>query len=103
MCGIAGILNNNNVQVNEQRLIDMRDIMDHRGPDGFGIYINQHIGLAHRRLSILDLSENGHQPFASADGRYYIIFNGEIFNYKILRKELLQKGYNFRTTDRKLF
>jgi asparagine synthase (glutamine-hydrolysing) len=99
MCGIAGILNNNQVYINEQRLIEMRDIMDHRGPDGFGIYINHHIGLAHRRLSILDLSENGHQPFASADGRYYIIFNGEIFNYLDLKPELENDGIKFKSNS----
>jgi len=82
MCDIAGIYNyRNNKRVDQNVLVKMRDIMSHRGPDGFGIYINESFGLAHRRLSILDLSENGTQPFPSSDGRYVITFNGEIFNY----------------------
>ena len=98
MCGIAGILNfNSNKQIDESLLIKMRDIIQHRGPDDAGLYIHQNIGLAHRRLSIIDLSEAGKQPFTSEDGRYIIIFNGEIFNYLELRAELETKGFVFRT------
>lgn len=100
MCGIVGIFNYNNEKlIDEQRLIEMRDIISHRGPDGFGIYINKRIGLAHRRLSILDLSENGHQPFESPDGRYIITYNGEIFNYLDLRPELENDGLNFKSNS----
>lgn len=100
MCGIAGIFHNNNEKrIDEDMLVRMRDIMAHRGPDGFGIYINGRIGLAHRRLSIIDLSLNGHQPFGSSDGRYFIIFNGEIFNYLDLRPELEKDGINFKSNS----
>jgi asparagine synthase (glutamine-hydrolysing) len=96
MCGIVGIYNyKSDSQVDSEKLVRMRDIMSHRGPDGFGIYINGNIGLAHRRLSILDLSENGSQPFKSSDGRYVITFNGEIFNYLELRPELEKDGFKF--------
>ena len=96
MCGIVGIYNyRNNNLVDQDRLVKMRDIMSHRGPDGFGIYINESIGLAHRRLSILDLTENGAQPLSSSDGRYVITFNGEIFNYLDLRPELENDGIKF--------
>lgn len=96
MCGIVGIYNyRNNNQVSQNTLVRMRDVMSHRGPDGFGIYINENIGMAHRRLSILDLSEKGAQPFKSSDGRYVITFNGEIFNYLDLRPELENDGIKF--------
>ena len=100
MCGIAGIFNyNNSNSVEKDTLVRMRDIMSHRGPDGFGLYLNDKIGLAHRRLSILDLSENGAQPFASPDGRYQVTFNGEIFNYLDLRPELEKDGIKVRSNS----
>lgn len=96
MCGIVGIYNyRNNKHVDQDALVKMRDILSHRGPDGFGIYINEFVGLAHRRLSILDLTENAAQPFSSTDGRYIITFNGEIFNYLDLRPELENDGIKF--------
>ncbi len=83
MCGINGIFHRNRtLKVNEQMLVLMRDTMFHRGPDGCGVYIEQNLGLGHRRLSIIDLSDAGKQPFTTADGRYTIVFNGEIYNYK---------------------
>lgn len=98
MCGIAGILNfDKNRQVDETEVIRMRDSLIHRGPDGAGIFVSREIGLAHRRLSIIDLSERGHQPFFSPDNRYFIVFNGEIFNYLELRKELAYQGIIFRS------
>ena len=75
----------------------MRDILTHRGPDGCGLYINEAIGLAHRRLSILDLSDMGIQPFSSEDGRYQITFNGEIFNFQELKENLLDRGCVFKS------
>ena len=70
-----------------------------RGPDGAGLWISpdQRVGLAHRRLAIIDLSESGAQPMATADGRLHITFNGEIYNYQVLRRELEAKGYRFRS------
>ena len=97
MCGIVGILSNceRNV-VLESEIIQMRDKMVSRGPDDAGIYLhkgkNYSLGLGHRRLSILDLSPNGHQPMGTADGTLWIVFNGEIFNFKELRERLMKNG-----------
>jgi len=92
MCGINGIFHLNNTQVDPNQLIKMRDIMEHRGPDDSGIYIDKSIGLGHRRLSIIDTSTAGHQPFVSDNGRYIIVFNGEIYNYQSFYPELKSKG-----------
>lgn len=86
---------NRSNHVDEALLISMRDALIHRGPDGEGIHLDQEVGLAHRRLSIIDLSERGHQPFFSPDKRYAITYNGEIFNYKELKKELEGEGVKF--------
>lgn len=100
MCGLAGIFAYSGIAppVLEAELVSMRDQMIHRGPDGKGLWISpdQRVGLAHRRLAIIDLSENGAQPMASNDGRYQIIFNGEIYNFQELRSELILKGLGFR-------
>ena len=92
MCGINGIFHLNYRQVDQNQLIKMRDILEHRGPDDSGIYINNNIGLGHRRLSIIDTSSAGHQPFISDNGRYIIVFNGEIYNYQSFYPELKSKG-----------
>ena len=98
MCGIAGIVHFDKSRVvAENRLTTMRDSMQHRGPDGAGIFLDQECGLAHRRLSIIDLSDRSAQPFVSADGRLVITFNGEIFNYRELRSKLQTDGFTFRT------
>ena len=92
MCGINGIFHLNYRQVDQNQLIKMRDILEHRGPDDSGIYISKNIGLGHRRLSIIDTSAAGHQPFISDNGRYIIVFNGEIYNYQSFYPELKSKG-----------
>jgi asparagine synthase (glutamine-hydrolysing) len=100
MCGIAGIFNlTDRVRVNEDILTTMRDTMHHRGPDGGANYIapNGRIGLAHRRLSIIDLSTTATQPMPNGDESVWVTFNGEIYNHLTLRKELIQAGYRFRT------
>jgi asparagine synthase (glutamine-hydrolysing) len=101
MCGIAGILAYRNVApaVDRAELARMNDRMAARGPDGSGIWLSadRRTGFAHRRLAIIDLSERGAQPMASADGAHTITFNGEIYNYRALRAELEAKGYAFRT------
>ena len=97
MCGIAGIINKNNNPVNQEKLIQMRDSLVHRGPDAAGIYIHNNIGLAHRRLSIIDLSESANQPFHSPCKRYTLIFNGEIFNYQEFKNDLITNGHKFHT------
>jgi asparagine synthase (glutamine-hydrolysing) len=92
VCGIAGalVLEDNGFRVTEQYLLRMRDVMAHRGPDGVGAWIGQgaHIGLAFRRLAIVDLSPKANQPMTTEDGRLRIVFNGEIYNHAHLRQEL---------------
>ena len=98
MCGICGILHFDPDQtVDIHALTSMSETMLHRGPDDFGIYTADSIGLAHRRLSIIDLSSSGHQPMSSFDGRYWIIFNGEIYNYIELKRYLIAKGFSFQS------
>lgn len=97
MCGINGIFHLNYKQVDQNQLIKMRDILEHRGPDDAGFYINNNIGLGHRRLSIIDTSSAGHQPFFSDNGRYSMVFNGEIYNYQSFIPELKSKGITFKS------
>jgi asparagine synthase (glutamine-hydrolysing) len=101
MCGIAGIYSyrESAPPVDEAELLRIREHMIRRGPDGAGLWISpdRRVGLAHRRLAIIDLSETGAQPMATADGRLTITFNGEIYNYRELRRELEAKGYAFRS------
>ncbi len=96
MCGIAGILSANTSLVSIDRLKKMTDALMHRGPDGSGSWINETAtaALGHRRLSIIDLSEAGHQPM-NYRNRYRIIHNGEVYNYLELKNELIRKGYRF--------
>lgn len=93
MCGILGFSGNFNSFLIQEGLAQIT----HRGPDDFGVYINSesNVVLGHRRLSILDLSPQGHQPMASDDGKVVLVFNGEIYNFRELRLELEQLGHNF--------
>ena len=99
MCGIGGIIDRSTAGAAtvRSRCERMATAMVHRGPDDFGSYydVDQGVGLVHRRLSIIDLSEAGHQPMATADGRYTIVFNGEIYNYGKLRDDLQGQGETF--------
>ncbi len=100
MCGIVGIYHyNNNKSVNADVLKEMRDSMVHRGPDAAGIWISpdRKIGLGHRRLSIIDLSDAATQPMSNENGDIWIVFNGEIYNHSEIRKELLAAGHKFKT------
>ncbi|HMW97320.1 MAG TPA: asparagine synthase (glutamine-hydrolyzing) [Flavobacteriales bacterium] len=97
MCGIAAIIHTGGAPVDESALRAMMRAMKHRGPDDEGVLLSGNAGLGFVRLGILDLSSNGHQPMTSADGRFTIIYNGEIFNYIELREELRAKGHVFRT------
>lgn len=100
MCGISGVYYFNHEKVvDENALIKMRDVLHHRGPDFGSHFIDQNIGLAHRRLSIIDLSELGNQPMYSDDGRFVIVFNGEIYNFQELREELIKKGFVFKSNS----
>jgi asparagine synthase (glutamine-hydrolysing) len=96
MCRIVGFLDNNYLSSNEV-LLNMRDTMIEGGPDAAGVYYSDKIGLAHRRLSIIDLSNSSDQPMFVGD--YVITFNGEIYNYKEIRSELLNYGYAFKTAS----
>lgn len=95
MCGIVGIVSDGSID--QMTLIGMRDAISHRGPDDAGLKVwpEQGVGLATRRLSIIDLSEHGHQPMANEDGSIWITFNGEIYNFKQLRLELEALGHVF--------
>jgi asparagine synthase (glutamine-hydrolysing) len=99
MCGIAGIWNRSGELVSPRQLAPFTDSMAHRGPDGRGLWFSPkgNLGLGHRRLSILDLSPDGAQPMATADGRYVISYNGEIFNFLEIRRELESLGCRFRS------
>lgn len=100
MCGINGILHlQSQKKVDERLLIKMRDSLEHRGPDDKGLFIDKNIGFGHRRLSILDVSSAGHQPFLSNDGRYVMTYNGEIYNYKEFYPELKSNGFDIETTS----
>ena len=100
MCGIAGVLNPSTGACRslERDATAMADCLAHRGPDDHGIWsdLDAGIALTHRRLSIVDLSPAGHQPMISADGRFIIVFNGEIYNFQDLRPELEERGVKFR-------
>jgi asparagine synthase (glutamine-hydrolysing) len=96
MCGISGILKRDGSQADRHQLDRMIATLHHRGPDASGIHVADAVGLAHARLSIIDL-QGGAQPMPSADGRLWITFNGEIFNYIELREELLSRGHTFLT------
>jgi len=95
MCGIAGQFIIHGDQVNPDLLHRMSETLAHRGPDGDGIYVNDRIGLAHRRLAIIDLSDTGRQPMSNPDETIWIVYNGEIYNYKELREELQDLGHTF--------
>ena len=97
MCGIVGQLNFDNSPVSPVILKKMTEVIRHRGPDGEGHWINENVGFGHRRLSIIDLSPAGHQPMISADHRYVLTYNGEIYNFRELRTELEANGYRFRS------
>jgi len=97
MCGIAGILNVDGRPIEGPQIRAMTCALAHRGPDGEGIHVDGPLGLGHRRLAILDLSEKGQQPMSYANGRYWVTYNGEVYNFLELRRELENFGYVFRT------
>lgn len=99
MCGIAGFLRANGQRLPQDRAVleAMAQTIRHRGPDGQGVWSEGGVGLAHRRLSIIDLSEAANQPMLTPDGRYAICYNGEIYNYRELRADLERLGDTFRT------
>jgi asparagine synthase (glutamine-hydrolysing) len=103
MCGISGVLafQNSRFDVTEEFVVRMRDTMTHRGPDGGGLWISpdRMVGLGHRRLSIIDLSNAASQPMSNADGSLQVVFNGEIYNHAEIRQELVRLGHRHWKTD----
>jgi len=98
VCGIAGIVHfDSSNPVSSRALQEMCDALTHRGPDDSGTYVNKGVGLGMRRLSIIDLS-TGHQPITNEDGTIWIVFNGEIYNYQELRRQLETRGHQLKTT-----
>src|SRR5215472_8858543 len=99
MCGVCGICNTSSGAPVAPEVIErMASLISHRGPDDHGAYIDGEVGLGFRRLSIIDLG-GGHQPMSNETGDIWIVFNGEIWNYQRLRRELMEKGHHFRTTS----
>jgi asparagine synthase (glutamine-hydrolysing) len=102
MCGIAGIVGHGGgAPVEESALVRLRDAQSHRGPDDAGTWVDKRrrIGLAHRRLSIIDLTPSGHQPMSTADEQLHLVFNGEIYNHLELRETLESRGHRFRSSS----
>lgn len=97
MCGIVGFVDNKTKTKKEVIIKQMADKIAHRGPDSEGFYNDSVVSLGHRRLSIIDLSEKGTQPIYNEDKTKVIVFNGEIYNYKELKKDLLKNGHKFKT------
>ena len=98
MCGIAGLIRHNQQPVSLSDVKLMTDAIIHRGPDGEGQWADGNIGIGHRRLSIIDLSDKAAQPMFAQDDRYVLSYNGEVYNFRELRDELRRKGHNF-TSD----
>lgn len=97
MCGIAGIIDLKGNLVSNKEVEKMIKIINYRGPDDEGYYIENNIGFGHCRLSIIDLTYAGHQPMKSCDNSLLIVYNGEIYNFVELRKELETLGYKFKS------
>ncbi|HLG71811.1 MAG TPA: asparagine synthase (glutamine-hydrolyzing) [Chloroflexota bacterium] len=97
MCGIAGILSLSGSPVTAEEIGRMNALMAHRGPDDEGIWLEEGVGLGNRRLAIIDLTPAGHQPMVNVRGDLVITFNGELYNFRELRAELRQRGYQFRS------
>lgn len=98
MCGIFGIISEDKIAA-RNIVASACAQMKHRGPDDYGIYTNGPVTFGHRRLAIIDLSQGAQQPMLSRDGRFSIVFNGEIYNFRELKKELQCAGYKFITNS----
>jgi asparagine synthase (glutamine-hydrolysing) len=96
MCGISGIINKDGCKVDKHQLEKMNDKIIHRGPNSGGFYFDNNVGFGHRRLSIVDLSDLGRQPM-SFSNKYVITYNGEVYNYREIRAELILMGYSFKS------
>lgn len=98
MCGIVGILSKNQQAPDQGLLEQMREVVTHRGPDDAGVFMSPQVALGHRRLSILDTTSAGHQPMTTPDGRFTLVFNGEIYNYRQLAQKYLA-GLQLRSSS----
>lgn len=99
MCGIAAVLDRSGRWVEQPELLRMTDAMRHRGPDDEGWYAGHGVGLGNRRLAIIDLTAGGHQPMSNEDGSVWITYNGMLYNYRELRRELVSAGHRFRSSS----
>ncbi len=97
MCGIAGLIYLDGRPVNKSLVTAMTNAIEHRGPDSEGQWVQDNVGIGHRRLAIIDLTQAGHQPMLSNDERYVLSYNGELYNFQQLRTELEKAGYKFRS------
>ena len=99
MCGLVGFRSKRRFEVFRRSLLDAATSLKHRGPDDSGLYLDEKngVGLAHRRLSIIDLSDAGRQPMSSEDGKVHIVYNGEVYNFLSIRNELVKRGHGFKT------
>lgn len=95
MCGIAGVFNLDGQPVLRKIIQEITRVLSHRGPDGEGFFFDHNLGFGHRRLAILDVSEKGAQPMISHDNKWVIVFNGCIYNFPSLKKELQALGHTF--------
>tara|TARA_R110001592_G_scaffold362857_1_gene678560 strand:- start:8606 stop:10423 length:1818 start_codon:yes stop_codon:yes gene_type:complete len=96
MCGITGIYSKEKISKFEQRIVAMNDSIIHRGPDAGGVYLNKNLAIGHRRLSIIDTSESANQPMHTKSDTWHLVFNGEIYNFNEIKKEL---NYSFTSTS----
>jgi len=99
MCGICGIVNFNKASPSKENLRPMMEAIKHRGPDDEGVFIEDSVGFGFVRLSIIDISIKGHQPFFDSTGRYVMIYNGEVYNYIEIREVLKKRGYTFTSNS----
>ena len=99
MCGITGYFNFDGRPAKQTTIKEMTKMLNHRGPDGSGVYLDGSIAFGHTRLSIIDLSEKASQPMVSKCKKYIISYNGEIYNYLELRKELIKAGITFKSNS----
>ncbi|MDA3791299.1 MAG: asparagine synthase (glutamine-hydrolyzing) [Desulfobacula sp.] len=98
MCGIVGCLNLDHQKVDPELINKMTSTLSHRGPDGEGIWVHNSVGFGHTRLAVVDLTNEAHQPMVSNNGRFVLTYNGEIYNFPEIRKELEGLGHSFRST-----
>ncbi len=99
MCGLVGFRSKRRFESFRHSLLDAATSLRHRGPDDSGLYLDEKngVGLAHRRLSIIDLSDAGRQPMSSEDGKVHLVYNGEVYNFLSIRSELIKRGHAFKT------